>query len=131
MPRCNRRFNRRGFRAEDRQLRRRRYCRARKITLELIDAVADAAAKIAHPLDNADLDYWYRKRMAKVFTQRALAQVAGLELGAVEKIGMLRDPQHERNRFNPFSVSSNQSKDSEGTFKQLWQVIHMHLGEFL
>jgi len=52
----------------------------KKITLELIDAVADAAAKIAHPLDNADLDYWYRKRMAKVFTQRALAQVAGLEL---------------------------------------------------
>ena len=54
--------------------------RGKKITLELIDAVADAAAKIAHPLDNADLDYWYRKRMAKVFTQRALAQVAGLEL---------------------------------------------------
>ena len=52
----------------------------KKITLELIDAVADAAAKIAHPLDNADLDYWYRKRMAKVYTQRALAQVAGLEL---------------------------------------------------
>jgi 4-hydroxybenzoyl-CoA reductase subunit beta len=52
--------------------------RGKKITLELIDAVADAAAKIAHPLDNADLDYWYRKRMAKVFTQRALAQVAGL-----------------------------------------------------
>jgi len=51
----------------------------KKITKELIDAVADAAAKISHPLDNADLDYWYRKRMAKVYTQRALAQVAGLE----------------------------------------------------
>ena len=51
-----------------------------KITKELIDAVADAAAKISHPLDNADLDYWYRKRMAKVYTQRALAQVAGLEV---------------------------------------------------
>jgi 4-hydroxybenzoyl-CoA reductase subunit beta len=51
----------------------------RKITKELIDAVAEAAAKVAHPLDNADLDYWYRKRMAKVYTQRALAQVAGLE----------------------------------------------------
>jgi len=24
------------------------------------------------------LDYWYRKRMAKVYTLRALAQVAGL-----------------------------------------------------
>ena len=41
-------------------------------------AVADAAAKISHPLDNADLDYWYRKRMAKVYTRRALAQLAGL-----------------------------------------------------
>jgi 4-hydroxybenzoyl-CoA reductase subunit beta len=51
----------------------------KKITLELIDAVADAAAKLAHPLDNADLDYWYRKRMAKVYTQRALAQLAGVE----------------------------------------------------
>ncbi len=49
------------------------------VTAELIDAVAEAAAKAAHPLDNADLDYWYRKRMAKVYTQRALAQVAGLK----------------------------------------------------
>lgn len=51
----------------------------KKVTKELIDAVADAAAKISHPLDNADLDYWYRKRMARVYTQRALAKVAGLE----------------------------------------------------
>jgi 4-hydroxybenzoyl-CoA reductase subunit beta len=57
----------------------------KKVTQELIDAVADAAAKISHPLDNADLDYWYRKRMAKVYTQRALAQVAGIE----EKTGVL------------------------------------------
>jgi len=52
----------------------------KKVTKVLIDAVADAAAKISHPLDNADLDYWYRKRMAKVYTQRALAQLAGIEL---------------------------------------------------
>ena len=50
----------------------------KKVTAELIDAVADAASKLAHPLDNADLDYWYRKKMAKVYTQRALAQVAGI-----------------------------------------------------
>ena len=55
----------------------------KKVTKELIDAVADAAAKISHPLDNADLDYWYRKRMAKVYTQKALAQVAGLEDGVL------------------------------------------------
>jgi len=55
-----------------------------RMTKELIDAVADAAAKSAHPLDNADLDYWYRKRMAKVYTQRALAQLAGLGNGILE-----------------------------------------------
>jgi 4-hydroxybenzoyl-CoA reductase subunit beta len=51
----------------------------KKITAESIEAVAEAAAKAAHPLDNADLDYWYRKRMAKVYVQRALAQLAGLK----------------------------------------------------
>jgi 4-hydroxybenzoyl-CoA reductase subunit beta len=51
----------------------------KKVTPELIEAVAEAAAKLAHPLDNADLDYWYRKKMAKVYTQRALAQVAGIK----------------------------------------------------
>jgi 4-hydroxybenzoyl-CoA reductase subunit beta len=50
----------------------------KKITSDLIEAVADAAAKVAHPLDNADLDYWYRKRMARVYTQRALASLANL-----------------------------------------------------
>jgi 4-hydroxybenzoyl-CoA reductase subunit beta len=50
----------------------------KKVTLDLINAVADLAAKTAHPLDNADLDYWYRKRMAKVYTQRALAQLVGI-----------------------------------------------------
>ena len=55
-----------------------------RVTKELIDAVADAAAKSAHPLDNADLDYWYRKRMAKVYTQRALAHLAGLGNGVME-----------------------------------------------
>src|ERR671919_2128535 len=56
----------------------------KKVTLALINAVADLASKTAHPLDNADLDYWYRKRMAKVYTQRALASLAGLETGVVE-----------------------------------------------
>jgi 4-hydroxybenzoyl-CoA reductase subunit beta len=51
----------------------------KKVSEESIDAVAEAAARAAHPLDNADLDYWYRKRMAKVYTQRALTQAAGIE----------------------------------------------------
>jgi 4-hydroxybenzoyl-CoA reductase subunit beta len=54
----------------------------KKLTLELIDAVAELAAKAAHPLDNTDLDYWYRKRMTRVYTQRALASLAGLSLPA-------------------------------------------------
>jgi 4-hydroxybenzoyl-CoA reductase subunit beta len=51
----------------------------KKLTPDLIDVVAAAAAKAAHPLDNADMDYWYRKRMASVYTRRALAQLAGRE----------------------------------------------------
>jgi len=54
----------------------------KKVTKELIDTVADAAAKISHPLDNADMDYWYRKRMAKVYTRRALESLAGLDSSA-------------------------------------------------
>ena len=56
-----------------------RLLEGQKITAELIDEASEAAAKAARPLDNADLDYWYRKRMAKVFTQRALSRLAGLE----------------------------------------------------
>lgn len=54
------------------------------VTQTLIDAVAEAAAQAAHPLDNADLDYWYRKRMAKVYTERALAEAAGLKDRSME-----------------------------------------------
>ena len=52
----------------------------KKISKEAIEAVAEAAAKVSHPVDNADMDYWYRKRMTKVYVKRALAQLAGLEL---------------------------------------------------
>jgi 4-hydroxybenzoyl-CoA reductase subunit beta len=50
-----------------------------KITRERIEAAAEAAAKVSHPVDNADMDYWYRKRMTKVYVNRALAQLAGLK----------------------------------------------------
>ena len=50
------------------------------ITRERIEAVGEAAARVSHPVDNADMDYWYRKRMTKVYVERALAQLAGLEL---------------------------------------------------
>ena len=32
---------------------------------------AEATARAAHPVDNADMDYWYRKRMTKVYVRRA------------------------------------------------------------
>ncbi len=57
-----------------------RLLEGKKITKELIEAVSDAAAKVAHPLDNADLDYWYRKRMTKVYVKRALALLSGREV---------------------------------------------------
>lgn len=52
----------------------------KRVSRENIEAAAEAAAKISHPVDNADLDYWYRKKMTKVYTVRALAQLAGLEI---------------------------------------------------
>ncbi len=52
----------------------------KKVTLETVGAAAAAAMKVSHPVDNADLDYWYRKRMTKVYTKRALALLAGLQL---------------------------------------------------
>lgn len=51
----------------------------KKVTRENIEAVAEAAARVSHPVDNADLDYWYRKRMTRVYVKRALAQLSGLE----------------------------------------------------
>ncbi len=49
-----------------------------KLTREVIEAAAQAAARPARPLDNTDMSLSYRKRMAPVYTARALAQAAGL-----------------------------------------------------
>lgn len=51
----------------------------KKVDKESVEAVAEEAAKVSHPMDNADLDYWYRKRMTKVYVKRALAQLAGMD----------------------------------------------------
>jgi len=51
----------------------------RKVSGQEIDAAGEAAAKVSHPVDNADLDYWYRKRMTNVYTRKALSLLAGLE----------------------------------------------------
>ena len=49
-----------------------------RLTAELIDRVAEAAARPAKPLDNADLTHPYRKKMTRVFVARALRRLAGL-----------------------------------------------------
>ncbi len=51
----------------------------KKVTKETIEATVEAAAKVSHPLDNADMDYWYRKRMTKVYVRRALTSLSGME----------------------------------------------------
>ncbi len=54
----------------------------RRLTGEVIEAAADAAAGPARPLDNTDLTHPYRKKVTRVFVARALARIAGLEAGA-------------------------------------------------
>jgi 4-hydroxybenzoyl-CoA reductase subunit beta len=49
-----------------------------RLSAELIDRVADAAAKPSKPLDNTDLTHPYRKKMTRVFVARALRSLAGL-----------------------------------------------------
>jgi CO/xanthine dehydrogenase FAD-binding subunit len=46
--------------------------------VEAIEAIAEAASKGARPLDNTDLNYAWRKKMARVYVRRALAEVCGL-----------------------------------------------------
>jgi 4-hydroxybenzoyl-CoA reductase subunit beta len=46
---------------------------------DLIAEVADAADKPSRPLDNTDLNHYWRKRMTKVYIERALREACGLE----------------------------------------------------
>ncbi|HEX9723578.1 MAG TPA: xanthine dehydrogenase family protein subunit M [Vicinamibacteria bacterium] len=50
-----------------------------KLTDELIREVAAAAYRPAKPLDNTDLTHAYRKKMARVFVARALAELSAPE----------------------------------------------------
>jgi 4-hydroxybenzoyl-CoA reductase subunit beta len=50
-----------------------------RLTAELIERVADRAARPSKPLDNTDLTHPYRKRMTRVYVARALKQIAGLD----------------------------------------------------
>jgi 4-hydroxybenzoyl-CoA reductase subunit beta len=54
----------------------------RRITPELMQEAAEAAARPAKPLDNTDMALSYRKKMTRVQVARALSEAAGL---AVER----------------------------------------------
>ena len=58
-----------------------RLLRGERLSAELIDRVAEAAARPAKPLDNTDLTHPYRKKMTRVFVRRALRRLAGLPAG--------------------------------------------------
>jgi 4-hydroxybenzoyl-CoA reductase subunit beta len=57
------------------------FLRGRVLSLETIEMAAGIAYKPAKPLDNADLVYSWRKRMARIETARALREVSGLPTG--------------------------------------------------
>jgi 4-hydroxybenzoyl-CoA reductase subunit beta len=58
-----------------------KFLRGRPLDAETIEMAAGIAYKPAKPLDNADLAYAWRKRMARIEVARALREVAGLPTG--------------------------------------------------
>jgi 4-hydroxybenzoyl-CoA reductase subunit beta len=56
-----------------------------RLTGEVIEAAAEAAAGPARPLDNTDLTHPYRKKVTRVYVARALARIAGLEDGTTQE----------------------------------------------
>lgn len=57
------------------------FLRGRVLDAEAIEMAAGIAYQPAKPLDNADLDYAWRKRMTRIETSRALRELAGLPTG--------------------------------------------------
>src|SRR5262249_58240470 len=57
------------------------FLRGRALDAETIEMAAGIAYKPAKPLDNADLGYAWRKRMARIEVARGLRELAGLPPG--------------------------------------------------
>jgi len=57
------------------------FLRGRRLDAETIEMAAGIAYQPAKPLDNADLDYAWRKRMVRIEVARALRELAGLPSG--------------------------------------------------
>jgi len=49
----------------------------RPLTAEAIEEAAKVAGNPARPLDNTDLEHYWRKRMSRVYVRRALEELAG------------------------------------------------------
>ena len=49
----------------------------RPLTAEAIEEAAKVAGNPARPLDNTDLEHYWRKRMSRVYVRRALQELAG------------------------------------------------------
>jgi 4-hydroxybenzoyl-CoA reductase subunit beta len=62
------------------------FLRGRALDPETIDMAAGIAYKPAKPLDNADLSYAWRKRMARLEVARALRELAGLPTGELPPV---------------------------------------------
>jgi 4-hydroxybenzoyl-CoA reductase subunit beta len=57
------------------------FLRGKRLDAETIENAAGIAYKPARPLDNADLSYAWRKRMARIQVARALRELGGLPTG--------------------------------------------------
>jgi 4-hydroxybenzoyl-CoA reductase subunit beta len=57
------------------------FLRGKRLDAETIEMASGIAYKPAKPLDNADLVYSWRKRMARIEVSRALRELAGLPTG--------------------------------------------------
>lgn len=57
------------------------FLRGKRLDAETIERAAGIAYQPAKPLDNADLGYAWRKRMARIEVARALRELAGLPTG--------------------------------------------------
>jgi 4-hydroxybenzoyl-CoA reductase subunit beta len=64
------------------------FLRGRTLDAETIEMAAGVAYKPAKPLDNADLSYAWRKRMARIEVARALREVAGLPTGDLPPVAV-------------------------------------------
>jgi len=59
-----------------------------RLTPQVIARAAKAAARPSKPLDNTDMVYHYRKRVTRVYVERALRELAGLPVEGLWPSGM-------------------------------------------